>query len=219
MKITELKTHLYEFENNRVVGDANSPAGRKLQSNLLIEVKTDEGLTGYSSSGAAAKPLVESMFNRAVKGKDPSNVKGITKQMMDFAFKGGHGGMINEAISALDIALWDLKAKSNNEPLWKTLGGLNPKVRAYASGLDIPMNDKNLKEWYEKMASWGFDGGKLKVGLNQDDDIRRIGIMRDALKVNSDNPLIMIDSNEYWSPKQAIRFISEIEQTFDLTWA
>ena len=70
-----------------------------------------------------------------------------------------------------------------------------------------------------KMASWGFDGGKLKVGLNQDDDIRRIGIMRDALKVNSDNPLIMIDSNEYWSPKQAIRFISEIEQTFDLTWA
>ena len=219
MKITELKTHLYEFENNRVVGDANSPAGRKLQSNLLIEVKTDEGLTGYSSAGASAKPLVESMFNRALKDKDPSNVKGITKQMMDFAFKGGHGGMINEAISALDIALWDLKAKSNNEPLWKTLGGLNPKVRAYASGLDIPMNDKNLKEWYEKMASWGFDGGKLKVGLNQDDDIRRIGIMRDALKVNSDNPLIMIDSNEYWSPKQAIRFISEIEQTFDLTWA
>ena len=159
------------------------------------------------------------MFNRALKDKDPSNVKGITKQMMDFAFKGGHGGMINEAISALDIALWDLKAKSNNEPLWKTLGGLNPKVRAYASGLDIPMNDKNLKEWYEKMASWGFDGGKLKVGLNQDDDIRRIGIMRDALKANSDNPLIMIDSNEYWSPKQAIRFISEIEQTFDLTWA
>ena len=69
MKITELKTHLYEFENNRVVGDANSPAGRKLQSNLLIEVKTDEGLTGYSSAGAAAKPLVESMFNRALKTK------------------------------------------------------------------------------------------------------------------------------------------------------
>ena len=119
-----------------------------------------------------------------------ASVKGITKQMIDFAFKGGHGGMINEAISALDIALWDLKAKSNNEPLWKTLGGLTPKARAYASGLDIPMNDKNLKEWYEKMASWGFDGGKLKVGLNQDDDIRRIGIMRDALKVNTENPLI-----------------------------
>ena len=219
MKITNIKTHLYEFENNRVVGDANSPAGRKLQSNLLIEVETDEGIAGYSSAGAASKPLVESMFNRALKGNDPSKVKGITKQMIDFAFKGGHGGMINEAISALDIALWDLKAKANNEPLWKTLGGLNPKARAYASGLDIPMNDKNLKEWYEKMASWGFDGGKLKVGLNQDDDIRRIGIMRDALKVNSNNPLIMIDSNEYWSPKQAVRFITEIEQTFDLTWA
>ena len=46
MKIKELKTHLYEFENNRVVGDANSPAGRKLQSSLLIEVETDEGITG-----------------------------------------------------------------------------------------------------------------------------------------------------------------------------
>ena len=45
------------------------------------------------------------MFNRALKDKDPANVKGITKQMIDFAFKGGHGGMVNEAISALDIAL------------------------------------------------------------------------------------------------------------------
>ena len=196
MKITEIKTHLYESENNRVMGDANSPAGRKVQSNLLIEIKTDEGLTGYTTSGAAAKPLVESMFERALKGKDPSDVKSITKQMIDFAFKGGHGGMINEAISSLDIALWDLKAKANNEPLWKTLGGLNPQARAYASGLDIPMTDENLKKWYEKMASWGFDGGKLKVGLNQDDDMRRIGIMRDALSVNTKNTLIMIDSNE-----------------------
>ena len=219
MKIIGLKTHLYETKNNRVVGDANSPAGRRLQSGLLIEIETDEGLTGYSSAGAGAKLQIESMFNRALKGKDPRNVTGITKQMIDYAFKGGHGGIVNEAIACLDIGLWDLKAKANNEPLWKTLGGLTPKARAYASGLDIPMTDENLKKWYEKMASWGFDGGKLKIGLNQDDDIRRIGIMKDALSVNSKHPLIMIDSNEYWSPKQAIRFISEIEETFDLTWA
>ena len=50
MKIINIKTHLYEFENIRVVGDANSPAGRKLQSHLLIEIETDEGITGYSSS-------------------------------------------------------------------------------------------------------------------------------------------------------------------------
>ena len=69
------------------------------------------------------------------------------------------------------------------------------------------------------MAANGVTAGKIKVGLDQDADIRRIGIMRDALTKASSRPTLAIDSNEYWSPKQAIRKIREIEEHFDLTWA
>ena len=215
MKITDYKLETYLELMDRPLGDSNGPEGDDLIVSNILTIITDEGISGVAPLGNGQ---VNNLF-KVIEGKDPRETFTHWQNMIRYAFKGGDEGEVHGALSAIDIALWDIKSKINDEPLWKTLGGLNPKVRAYASGLDIPMNDKNLKEWYEKMASWGFDGGKLKVGLNQDDDIRRIGIMRDALKVNSDNPLIMIDSNEYWSPKQAIRFISEIEQTFDLTWA
>ena len=56
------------------------------------------------------------------------------------------------------------------------------------------------------------------MGLSQEDDLRRIGLMHDALATSGKKPLLMIDSNEYWSPKQAIRHIQEIEEQFDLFW-
>jgi L-alanine-DL-glutamate epimerase-like enolase superfamily enzyme len=64
----------------------------------------------------------------------------------------------------------------------------------------------------------GVSAGKIKVGLDQDEDIHRIGIMRDALQKAGKRPLLAIDSNEYWSPKQAIRKIRELEEHYDLTW-
>ena len=66
------------------------------------------------------------------------------------------------------------------------------------------------------MAELGIDGGKLKVGLDLNADLRRLGIMRDALSIASPRPRLMIDSNEYWSPKQAVRYIRQIEEKFDL---
>ena len=219
MKLSEIRTHIYELDMPRKMGDANSPRGRRRTSNVIVELVTDEGLTGISTTGFVVIPHIINMFNTALINEDPREVRGLWKRMVDIAFKGGHHGTVNDAISSLDIALWDLKSKINQEPLWKTLGGLDPKVKSYASGIEMPLSDLELKNWYESMAAMGFDGGKIKVGLNQDDDIRRIGIMKEALSVNNPNPMLLIDSNEYWSPKQAIRFISEIEQHFDITWA
>ena len=62
-------------------------------------------------------------------------------------------------------------------------------------------------------------GGKLKVGLDMETDLRRLRIMRDALATSGKTPELMVDSNEYWSPKQAIRYLSRMEEEFDLTWA
>jgi L-alanine-DL-glutamate epimerase-like enolase superfamily enzyme len=138
--------------------------------------------------------------------------------MVDRAFKGGHDGLVNDAIGALDIALWDIKSKANDEPLWKTLGASKRRVLAYASGIEMPLSDAELRKFYTDAADVGFRGGKLKVGLDQDADIRRIGIMKDALGKNAVRPYLLIDSNEYWSPKQAIRKMREIEEVFDITW-
>jgi L-alanine-DL-glutamate epimerase-like enolase superfamily enzyme len=68
------------------------------------------------------------------------------------------------------------------------------------------------------MAKMGVNAGKLKVGLDHEADLRRLAIMRDALATSGKPPILMIDANEYWSPKQAIRHIGELERHFDLTW-
>jgi L-alanine-DL-glutamate epimerase-like enolase superfamily enzyme len=122
------------------------------------------------------------------------------------------------AMSAIDIALWDLKAKLAGEPLWRLLGAREGRVKAYASGLDYCLSDDELFRFYRRMAERGIDGGKLKVGLDLGADLRRLAIMREALSVASSRPTLMIDSNEYWSPKQAIRYIRRIEKQFDLAW-
>ena len=218
MKVTGVKTTIYQSELTRKKGDANSPGGRVNAGGMVVEITTDEGITGISVGGASERTNIHSFVDEVVVGKDPRGVRGIWFDMVSKAFKNGHDGIVGDAISQIDIALWDLKAKANNEPLWKTLGGSTPKALAYASGIEMPLNDEELGHWYGSMADLGFKGGKLKVGLDQDADIRRVGIMNDALKKNTDRPTLLIDANEYWSPKQAIRYVREIEEQFDITW-
>ena len=219
MKITGVSTTLYRHNMARRMGDANSPMGRMRGSGSVLELHTDTELTGIALGGGNVKPIIESLVDGILMGQDPRRVTGLWQRMVDKHFKGGHDGLANDAISVLDIALWDLKAKSNDEPLWKTLGGRERRINAYASGLDMPLSNGELHAWYRSMAAdYGFTAGKLKVGLDQDTDLRRIAIMKDALSVNTDAPDLMIDANEYWSPKQAIRKVREIESSYRLAW-
>ena len=219
MKIVELKTTLFEFELDRVMGDANSPRGRTKSGSCLVELITDEGLVGISIGGGNSITQIRSLFEGIIIGSDPKAVYSIWKKMVDRFFKGGHDGIANDAISALDVAMWDLRSKVNEEPLWKTLGGSKKPINAYASDIALPLNDEKLGKWYKKMAkNYGFKSAKLKVGLDQDSDLRRLEIMRNALSINNDDPILYIDSNEYWSPKQTIRKVSEMEERFTLGW-
>jgi L-alanine-DL-glutamate epimerase-like enolase superfamily enzyme len=219
MKITGARTMQYEIALSRPIGDANSPTGRGHSAQVAVFVETDEGLTGVSLGSPSARGHIHSMVNDLLVGRDPRGVRGLWKVMVDFAFKGGNRGIIGDAISAIDIALWDLKAKANGEPLWKTLGASTRKVKAYASGIDLCLSDDELRVYYEGMARKGISAGKLKVGLDREMDLRRIGIMADALALSGKQPILTIDANEYWSPKQAIRHIRFFEEQFDITWA
>jgi L-alanine-DL-glutamate epimerase-like enolase superfamily enzyme len=219
MKITGVRTKLYQFDMTRPLGDANNPIGGQRSTHMAVYLDTDEGVTGVTIGSGSARAYIHAFVENLLVGKDPRGVRGLWQMMVDRVFKGNNRGQVGDAISTLDVALWDLKAKINNEPLWRTLGAASRKVKAYASGLDLPLNDDQLRAYYEDMAAKGIYAGKLKVGLDPDADLRRIGIMHDALATSGKKPVLMVDSNEYWSPKQAIRHLRMFEEQFDLFWA
>ena len=96
------------------------------------------------------------------------------------------------------------------------LGGRDRFVPAYASGLDIALDDEELASLYAEFAERGFVAGKLKGGLDFDADVRRLAILSDALAANTARPGLMLDANESWQVKQAVRYVSALEQHVDL---
>lgn len=215
MKVTGFRSHTYEYQLARKLGDANGPLGSDYGRGSILYIDTDVGVTGIALGGGPVARRLEHL----IVGEDPRGVVGLWKKMQDAIFKSGNAGDDHAALCAIDVALWDLKAKLNDEPLWRTLGAREGRCRAYASGIDLCLDDDELAQFYAGLADRGVPAGKLKIGLDMDDDLRRLGIMRDQLARATRRPELMIDSNEYWSPKEAIRSIAEIERHFDLVWA
>ena len=203
----------------RPIGDANNPTGRDQYAALAVFLDTDLGLTGVSLGNPGQRGDIHAMAENLLFGRDPRGVVGLWQRMADFAFKGGNRGAITDVIGTLDVALWDLKAKANGEPLWKTLGASSRAVKAYASGIDLCLNDDEISAFYERQAALGICIGKLKVGLDREGDLRRISLMREALATSGREPILLVDSNEYWSPKQAIQHIRYFERHHELFWA
>ena len=77
------------------------------------------------------------------------------------------GGLAAHAISAVDVALWDLKGKRLGEPLWRLLGGANPKVKAYAGGIDLYFTLDDLLRQTDGNLEKGFRAIKMKVGARE----------------------------------------------------
>ena len=139
-------------------------------------------------------------------------------RMLAQVFKSGHTGATFGGIGALDMALWDIKAKLAGEPLWRTLGARDRYVPGYASALEIAVDDDDLAALYEGWVDRGFTSVKVKGGLDLDRDRARLAMIRDLFAANTPRPALMFDSNEAWNRKQAIRYISALETEFDLTW-
>lgn len=214
MKITGFRAEHYTMKLDRAVGDANLPSGVDILPGAIVFLDTDEGLSGIALGYGGG---IEGLFG-VIEGADPREVVSLWIRMNDYLHKAGNEGAASAALSTLDVALWDLKAKIAGEPLWRTLGAREGRVKAYASGLDYCLSDDELFAFYRRMAERGIDCGKLKVGLDLRADLRRLSIMREALSIASPDPGLMIDANEYWSPRQAIRYVSQIEEHFDLLW-
>ena len=115
MKITDVRVRRYEYLLSRKIGDVNYPLGIDQCTGSICFIDTDEGITGVSLGGSGSIAKLAAL----IVGEDPRGVVGLWKRMLDFVCKGGNEGQDKAALSAIDVALWDLKAKINDEPAWR----------------------------------------------------------------------------------------------------
>jgi L-alanine-DL-glutamate epimerase-like enolase superfamily enzyme len=216
MHITGFRALSTVLDWGRVVGDSNGVHSDGLTAVPLVLVTTDEGITGI---GMGPHVELEAIF-AAIEGQDPRCVTALYDRMLRQTFKAGHAGAVFGTIGALDTALWDIKAKAAGEPLWRLLGGRDRRVPAYASGLDMGLDDDELVALYQAYAERGLRAAKLKGGLDVERDRQRLSLVRDVLTEagKGARPGLMLDANESWSRKQAVRHVCELEQTLDLAW-
>jgi L-alanine-DL-glutamate epimerase-like enolase superfamily enzyme len=176
---------------------------------VTVRVRDDEGAegTGYTytvgAGGAAVHALIARDLEPVLIGRDAERIEGLWQTMWWALHYGGRGGAQSLAMSAVDIALWDLRARRQRAPLWQVLGGFDPRVPCYAGGIDLDFPlDALLRQTDENLAR-GFRAIKMKVGRpSLADDVARVRAMRSHL--GPEFPL-MVDANMRWSVDEAIR--------------
>ncbi len=177
----------------------------------LITVRLDardgaEGV-GYTytvgAGGAAIRALIERDLAPVLAGADDDGIEALWERMWWRLHYVGRGGLASFAISAVDVALWDLAARCRGLPLWRHAGGHDSRVRAYAGGIDLQFSlDRLLRQTDENRAR-GFRAIKMKVGRTRlSEDVERVREMRALL--GPDTPL-MVDANMRWTADEAIR--------------
>ncbi len=214
MRVTGYRTLTTLHRWGRPIGDVNGSVASGVTAVPVVLVDTDAGLTGV---GLGSHDGLEAVFP-AILGEDPRAVVGLYDRMLATVFKAGHTGSVFGAIGALDMALWDLKAKAADQPLWRMLGARDRVVPAYASGLDGPLDDDELLRLQASFADRGFGAVKLKGGLDLAGDLRRLELVRDVYAASGVTPRLMLDANEAWSRKEAVAYVQRLEEHVDLAW-
>ena len=165
--------------------------------------------------GAAIRALIENDLIPVLMGADPRQTEKLWQEMWWRAHWVGRGGVLALAMSAVDIALWDVKGRVAEEPLWRLLGGNNPRVKAYAGGVDLYFTTDELKAQTQAFLERGLKAIKMKVGReNLSEDVQRVATVRRI--VGKDFPL-MVDANMGWTVAQAIRASKALAE-YGLYW-
>jgi L-alanine-DL-glutamate epimerase-like enolase superfamily enzyme len=176
---------------------------------VTVRVRDAEGAEGCGytftcgRNGGAVLAVLQREFAELATGRDADAIERIWHDLWWAAHYGGRGGPTVLALSALDIALWDLKARRLNQPMWKLLGGFDSAVPCYAGGIDLDLSTDALLRQTDANLERGFRAIKMKVGRPRlKDDVERLNAMRAHL---GDGFPLMVDANMRWSADEAIR--------------
>ena len=175
---------------------------------VTVRVRAADGVEGLGYTytvgpGAAAIRALLGDLAPLVRGQDAERIEQIWQRLWWGCHYVGRGGLAAFAISAIDIALWDLRARRRGVPLWRLLGGHHPRVKAYAGGIDLQFPLDRLLRQADENLGRGFRAIKMKVGRPRlREDVERVRAMRERL--GPDVPL-MVDANMRWTADEAIR--------------
>ena len=188
---------------------------------LFVKIEDKDGAIGWGeiwcnfpSVGAEyrAKLLNEVFIPILINQKfnSPQDLyESISHKTAVLAIQSGEFGPIAQIISGIDIAAWDLFARRAGQPLWKYLGGNNPRVKVYASGINPDQPEKVISQFLDT----GYNAFKLKVGFDLETDVSNLKKIRAIIPAHT----LMIDANQAWSLQSAIKNINAMEE-FNPHW-
>jgi L-alanine-DL-glutamate epimerase-like enolase superfamily enzyme len=183
---------------------------------VLVQASAD-GVTGlgYSYTSAAAATLVTELLSDAVRGAEPLDPPGVWQQMRRAVRNVGYPGIAASAISAVDIALWDLKARLLGVALSALLGRVRDRVPVYGSGGFTTYSDERLERQLGGWAEQGIAAVKMKVGAEPEADARRVRVARAAIGERAE---LFVDANGAYSRRQALALAEAFAAEAGVSW-
>ena len=220
MQIVDFTITRFQFARDRVIGD--SQVHIAYGNYAAVELHTNTGASGLGFALSLFHPLpslaelVRVFREEAWPGLAGAAPASLTHRLA--RPRGGNQRSLSLPFGeAINQALWDLAAKQAGLPLWRYLGGTDPRTRVYASGLDFHLSDADYVDFFRQAKAQGYRGFKIKVGHRDVDwDLNRLELLRQA--TDGSGP-VMVDANEAWSPKEAIQRLDIYRRAgFDILW-
>ena len=206
-KISSVDTHLFRLPLAEVLTDAKHGDHTHFEL-VTVTIRLSDGSegTGYTYTGGrgghAITAIVRHDLTPFLLGRDGTQIEAIHDAMQWHLHYVGRGGITSFAISAVDIALWDLRGKRLGKALWRMAGGVADRCRAYVGGIDLNFPLPKLLASVRSHLARGFDGVKIKIGQpSLAEDIARVGAVRDLIGPDT---TFMVDANYCMSVDQAI---------------
>ena len=219
-KIKTVDIGLYRIPLEVILSDSTHGEIRAFEL-VTCTVRDFDGAEGVGytytvgRNGGAIADILRREIPELIEGREADDTEAIWHRIWWGLHYGGRGGPAVLALSAVDIALWDLKARRANLPLFRPLGGFEARVPCYAGGIDLDLEvDALLKQTDGNLAK-GFRAIKMKVGRpDLASDVARVQAMRKHL---GEGFPLMADANMKWTVEDAIRAARAL-QPYDLTW-
>jgi len=217
MRISDVDTLLLSAPLARPIGGSARRPPVASRALVLVRVRTDDGLTGYGESygiGPLIRAIVDQAYRPALLGQSPLHTERLWNEM--YRRTGYHGpkGLMIEAMSAIDIALWDIKGQALGQPLSVLLGGSTAEtVPSYAASVYLGSPQEAAAQ-AEAFLAQGFQILKIKVGQGPDADLANVRAVRQAVGAQV---RLLVDANCAYDAKTAIRLGWKLEE-FGVEW-
>ena len=169
---------------------------------------------GFTYADRAAATLIEHTLAQQIENESPLDIPRLWTKLQNAIRGSGRAGVSAMAISAIDIALWDLKAKLLEVPVASLLGFARDSIDVYGSGGFTSYSDAQLRQQFDTWAADGFPAVKMKIGRHPADDLRRVRLAREIIGATC---RLFVDANGAYPRKQALLFAEQF-QDVDVQW-